>query len=264
MCRSRLTLLTLRYWSKVQADRQARQDRFKAEKAKEDATRQLEEISRLRDEAKMPAYAGEIDDCNVLVGWFKGKYGGGEIPSTNAGGKGATAQVQGVKELEIRKVENDFAGMTLKKKDEEELGGMFGGSTKGKKKGKKASTNGTATPTAEGATAAGAVNLPMSLLSALLALGIPPPSGKDDVQRTVDDLETKRAWFEANSQAKTKVSLLLLIESHADSEQAEVERVEKLVAKMQKKNALLAEGGEEDAVADAEEEGGRKEPTHSE
>ncbi|ORX37940.1 hypothetical protein BD324DRAFT_623892 [Kockovaella imperatae] len=253
-----------RYWTKVQADRQARQDRFKAEKAKEDAARQVEEISRLREEAKMPAYAGEIEDCNVLVGWFKGKYGGGEVPSTNAGGKGTTAQVQGVKELEIRKVENDFAGMTLKKKGgDEELDGMFGGSQKGKKKGKKAASSavngssGVATPASESATsaAAGGVNLPMSLLSALLALGIPPPSSKDDVQRTVDDLETKKAWFEANSQAKTK---------------AEIERVEKLVTKMQKKNALLAEGGEanddeidEEAVADAEEHGGRKEPLHT-
>ena len=163
----------------------------------------------------MPAYAGEIEDCNVLTGWFKGKYGGGDVPSTNTGDKGSTAiaALQGVKELEVRKVENDFAGMTLKKKEDEELGGFFSGSAKSKKKGKKSISgggvngSGTATPSsaAEGLTSAGAVNLPMSLLSALLALGIPPPSGKDDVQRTVDDLSTKKAWFEANSEAKTKV-----------------------------------------------------------
>ena len=156
----------------------------------------------------MPAYAGEIEDCSVLIGWFKGKYGGGEVPSTHAGAQTATTQLQGVKELEIRKVEGDFAGMTLKKKGEdEELGGFFGGSAKGKKGkgGKKGSAapSGTATPTAD----TGAVNLPMSLLSALLSLGIPPPSGKDDVQRTIEDLETKKAWFDANSTAKTKVCI---------------------------------------------------------
>lgn len=93
--------------------------------------------------------------------------------------------------------------MTLKKKGDDELGGLFGGAGKSKKKGgkKSAAASGTATPTTE----SGAINLPMSLLSALLSLGIPPPSGKEDVQRTVDDLETKKAWFEANSQAKTKV-----------------------------------------------------------
>jgi hypothetical protein len=66
----------------------------------------------------------------------------------------------------------------------------------------------------------------------------------------------------------------------ADGVQAEIERVEKLVVKMQKKNALLAEGDDvaetsdgilnADALADAEEAsaaptetGGAKEPTHS-
>ena len=143
-----------------------------------------------------------------MIGWFKGKYGGGEVPTTNAGGKGATV-LEGVKPLEVRQVESDFKGMTLKKKGEDdELEGFFGGSSKGKKgKGKKGSApaSGVATP-AEGGAASGSVNLPMSLLTALLSLGIPPPSGSGDVQRTVDDLETKKAWFEANSQAKTKAS----------------------------------------------------------
>lgn len=101
--------------------------------------------------------------------------------------------------------------MTLKKKGEEEMGGFFGGSAKNKKgkgKGGSKAASGAQTPTegAASSSGSGAVNLPMSLLSALLALGIPPPTGKDDVQRTIDDLETKRAWYEANSAAKTKVS----------------------------------------------------------
>lgn len=169
---------------------------------------------RLREEAKQPAFGAEIEDCKILTGWFQGKYGNGEVPSTNAAK--APVQVEGVKELERRKVEDDFKGMTLKKKDDEEMGGFFGGmGKKGKGKGKQAAggkgaaASGTATPTEGGAATpggSGAVNLPMSLLSALLALGIPPPTGKSDVQRTIDDLETKRAWYEANSSTKTKVS----------------------------------------------------------
>lgn len=199
-----------RYYAKVQAERTARQERFKAEKAKEEASRREEEIVRLREEAKAPAYAGEIEDCTVLIGWFKGKYNKGEVPSTHTGSSTAngigksTAALQGVKEHEIRQVDNDFKGMTLKKKGDDEMDGLFGGGFKSKKKGGKKSTNGsgTSTPVVEKPES---VNLPMSLLSALLALGIPPPSGKEDVQRTVDDLETKKAWFEANSEAKTKV-----------------------------------------------------------
>lgn len=204
------------YYAKVSADRQARQDRFKADKAAEDASRRDEEIDRLREEAKQPAFGAEIEDCKILTGWFTGKYGNGEVPSTNAAGKNQAVQVEGVKELERRKVETQFEGMTLKKKgDDEEMGGFFGGmggkgkKGKGKQAQKGAAASGTATPTADGASTpsgSGAVNLPMSLLSALLSLGIPPPTGKADVQRTVDDLETKRAWFEANSASKTKVS----------------------------------------------------------
>jgi len=44
--------------------------------------------------------------------------------------------------------------------------------------------------------------------------------------------------------------------------QAEIERVEKLVAKMEKKNKGGDEDVNEDAIADAE-EGGAKEPDHS-
>ncbi|WVR08233.1 hypothetical protein IAU60_005280 [Kwoniella sp. DSM 27419] len=248
-----------KYYAKVQADRQARQDKYKAEKAKEDASRREEEIVRLREEAKAPAFSSEIDDCNVLIGWFKGKYGSGEVPSTHGGNKSEEKVVEGVKALEIRKVDEDaFKGMTLKKKDdEEELGGFFGGA-KSKKKGKggkKGSASGLATPASQegGASTPGgssaAVNLPMSLLTALLNLGIPPPSGKDDVSRTIDDLETKKAWYEANSAAKTK---------------AEIERVEKLVAKLQKKkNAVLNEGDEDDEEEVPVEAGGAREPAHT-
>jgi hypothetical protein len=168
----------------------------------------------MREEAQAPAYQAEIEDTSVLIGWFKGKYGGGEVPSTNAA-KASSNPLEGVKEHEIRQVDSDFKGMTLKKKGEdEELGGFFGGGGKNKKKGGKkaatpASASGSQTPLSTEA-ASGAVNLPMSLLTALLSLGIPPPSGSQDVQRVITDLETKKAWFEANSAQKTKVRQLPL------------------------------------------------------
>jgi hypothetical protein len=224
----------------------------------------------MREEAKVPAYQAEIEDTAVLVNWFKGKYGGGEVPTTNAAKSSTTttSTLEGVKEHEIRQVDSDFKGMTLKKKgDDEELSGFFGGGGKSKKKGGKkggaAGASGSQTPLSSEA-AGGAVNLPMSLLTALLSLGIPPPSGKEDISRVINDLETKKAWFEANSASKTKVRIIHL--SFADvgtsaNTQAEIERVEKLVAKMEKKNKG-DDDTTEDALADAE-EGGAKEPNHS-
>lgn len=196
------------YHQKIAAIRQARNDRFKAEKAKEDAARREEEIVRLREEARAPAYAAEIEDARILINYFAGKYGVGEVPETSASAKEAASaapSIQGVKAIEVRKVEADFKGMQLKKKDEE-LEGFFGGSKKkkgGKKGGASAGASGAATPSASAASES--VNLPMNLLSALLAFGISPPSNKEDVARTVTDLETKKTWFEANSEAKTKV-----------------------------------------------------------
>lgn len=48
------------------------------------------------------------------------------------------------------------------------------------------------------------LNLPFSVLSAILALSIPPPTSSADVPRTVEDLKTKKAWFEANNDKVTK------------------------------------------------------------
>lgn len=225
------------YYAKVQAIRQARQDKFKAEKAKEDAARRDEEITQMREDAKVPAYTSEIEDCKLLINYLTGK-----SEDTQTAAEKKAADIAGVKALEVRKVESDFAGMRLKKKDEE-LEGFFGGSGKGKKKGRKGGNAGGSAASANGSGAAtpttpsnDAVNLPLGMLSALLAFGIQPPSGRDDVARTVSDLETKMAWFEANSAAQT---------------QKEIERVEKLVAKLQKKSADAAPDADKDADKDA-------------
>ncbi len=139
-----------------------------------------------------------------------------------------------------------------KKGDDEDSWGGFsgGGKKKGKFGGKKSTTDsGTATPSEDvPPTPSGAVNVPFALLSALLALSIPPPTTSADVSRCINDLETKKAWFEANSERKTK---------------EEIERVEQLVKKMQKKNeAVLAVKDGEEKVVEVN-GAGMKEPLHS-
>jgi hypothetical protein len=80
----------------VQEERKAKQDRFRQQKAEEDAARREEEIVRLRDEAKAPAFAAEIEDCGVLINWFNGKYGNGKVPETHGGGLSEKAVLDGV------------------------------------------------------------------------------------------------------------------------------------------------------------------------
>lgn len=205
----------------------------------------------MREEAQAPAYSREIEDCGVLIAWFQGKTGGKE-PETHAGAAAASSAaaqsaLEGVKKLEIRKVEDaPPAGMLLKKKgpDEDVFFAGSGGKRKGNKGNKSAS--GSNTPAAEpssSSSSSSAINLPMGLLTALLSLGISPPTGKDDTSRVVGDLEHKRDWFVANQERKTK---------------EEIERVEKLVEKLEKQGKLGGGNG------GAEEEGGAKEPVHSE
>jgi len=45
--------------------------------------------------------------------------------------------------------------------------------------------------------------MPLGTLTALLSLSIPPPSSKEEVSRVVDDLKTKKSWFEANQKRVT-------------------------------------------------------------
>lgn len=66
------------YRSAVDAERKAKNDKFKAERAAEDAARQTSTIERMREEAKEPAFDREIEDCGVLIGWFGRTYGSGE------------------------------------------------------------------------------------------------------------------------------------------------------------------------------------------
>lgn len=67
-----------RYRAKVDAERKAKNDRFRAERAAEDSARREEQIQRMREEAKEPAFGREIEDCGVLIGWFERQYGSGE------------------------------------------------------------------------------------------------------------------------------------------------------------------------------------------
>jgi len=150
------------------------------------------------------------------------------------------------------------------KKDRDDLEGWGafagnGGKKKGGKGGKKATATGTpaAAATASSSTPAAAsstssnISLPFSTLNTLLGFGISPPANRDDVPRVVNDLSTKKAWFEANQKRKTE---------------EEVERVEKQIQKMLKKNggAGGVEVEEPESITITKEAGGKKEPMHSE
>lgn len=176
-----------RYWSKVNEDRARRAERMRAQRAAEEAEKKKEIAERLREEAEAPAFQADIEDCQTLIDYLLGT--NTEAPTFKT--LSVKGELAGVPKLALRQV-SDAApeGIIRKKKGEDEEAYFVGKGKKGKK----------TTPKANGSTepATGQLNLPFSTLSALLSLSIPPPTGPGDTSRVVEDLKTKKAWFEAN------------------------------------------------------------------
>lgn len=186
----------------------------------------------MREEAAMPAFAQEIEDCDVLIAYF-----GGNATQSAAASKATPSSVPGAKQLDVRKVEADTSyGQAIKKKGSESAeDSYFAGSSAGEKKGKKqGSKKGKPlalgeSPADEDETPAAAarsdLKVPVGHLSALLSLSIPPPTSSADVPRVVENLKLKRRYFVENQDRKTK---------------ERIEEVEKRLGK-----AAIVDGGEE-------------------
>ncbi|KAF8309590.1 hypothetical protein DL93DRAFT_2117769 [Clavulina sp. PMI_390] len=217
-----------RYYKKVAEDRARRQERYATERAAAELEKRKEVAERLREEASVPAYQAEIEDCQTLIDTLGAKIGIGGTISTPALNLAASesSPIAGVPKLEVRTIEAPTDLVARKKKGDNEENYFVAS-----KKKKAAPTNGKATataaaPTEETSTPAAdtKLNLPYSTLSALLQLSIPPPTSTSDIPRAIEDLKTKKAWFEANQARVTKENI-----AKAD---AEIKRLEAASAKM--------------------------------
>ncbi|KAJ7771370.1 hypothetical protein DFH07DRAFT_714082, partial [Mycena maculata] len=182
-----------RYWAKVNDDRAKRAERLRAQRAAEELQKKQERAERIREEAEMPAFQAQIEDCQTLIDYFSGKSSGTVTFKTAS--LTTKADVAGVPKLEIRKVEAAPEGLVARKKKGEDEDAYFVGG-KGKGKGKKAPAKATDSPDATPSITQ--LNVPLPTLSALLSLSIPPPASNVDVPRVIEDLKTKKEWFEAN------------------------------------------------------------------
>ncbi|OCB84828.1 hypothetical protein A7U60_g8048 [Sanghuangporus baumii] len=200
-----------RYWAKVHEDRARRAERAREQRQAEEEAKRKEVAQRLREDAAMPAYQSQIEDCQTLIDYFSGKTTG-HIRLSMSEQPSSKGELAGVPKLEIRQVEADTAGLVARKKKSEKEDAYFvgGKAKKGGKKGKggaKAAVNGSgdgdATPTAS----SGSLNVPLSTLTALLSLSIPSPASAADIPRVVSDLQTKKAWFEANQARVTQENI---------------------------------------------------------
>lgn len=210
------------YNVKVRADREKRNVQYKEEKKAEEARRRKEEEVALREDAALPAYGKEIEDCDVLIRYFASKSSDGTEEAV-AEDEVSKKSLEGVKTLELRKIESDdaFAGAKIAKKKgdvDEEEGYFIGGGKKSKGKGKKKGkgtplslgdeeANGEANGSSGSAVKEAPLNIPLPMLSGLLALNIPPPTGASDVIRVVENLRLKKAFFVGDQKRKTQENI---------------------------------------------------------
>lgn len=182
-----------RYWSKLNEDRARRAERARAQRAEEEAQKKLSIAERLREDASLPAFQTQIEDCQTLIDALSGKSTANVALSSSL--LPAKLDVSGVPQLEIRQVDAVEDNMVARKKKGDNEESYFVGKAK---KGKKSPKSSTAPPTTSDT-----INLPYGQLSALLSLSIPPPTGQSEVPRVIEDLKTKKAWYEANQARQT-------------------------------------------------------------
>jgi hypothetical protein len=188
-----------RYWTKVNEDRAKRAERMRAQRQADESAKKLEIAERMREEASVPAFQAQIEDCQTLVDYFLGKTSGNVTFASTPASLAPKKDVAGVAKLELRKVEAEpQQGLVArKKKGEDEESYFVGGKGKKFRKGG-TKVNGASEASPAITSSSTQLNVPLATLSALLSLSIPPPTATADVPRVVEDLKTKKAWFEAN------------------------------------------------------------------
>lgn len=192
-----------KYYAKMTAERERRQEAQKKERQEADAIRQAHEDEEIRENAALPAFAKEIEDCDVLIRYFSGN--ASDAPAQAE----APAKDAAVPSLpEPRKADTSVpeGAVVARKKGEEEENYFVAASGK-KSKGKKAKGQKLTLDQADEASASGALHVPFGMLSALLALSIPPPMNQGDLARVVDNVKLKREYFVSNQTRQTKENI---------------------------------------------------------
>lgn len=189
-----------RYWKKVNEDRDRRAEKYRLQRAADEEAKRKEIIDDIREQAQVPAYETQIQDCQTLIDFFGKLQHGGAVAAAavaEANSLVAKSDVAGVPKLELRTIEIDENLVARKKKGEDEDNYFVGGKSKAKKGSKPP-------PAPKETDKPGQLNIPLGTLTALLSLSIPPPSSHAEIDRAIEDLKTKKVWYEANQARETE------------------------------------------------------------
>ncbi|WFD04202.1 multicopy suppressor of BFA (Brefeldin A) [Malassezia obtusa] len=213
-----------KFFAKMTAEREKRQEAQRKEREEADAIRQAHEDEEIRENAAIPAFSKEIEDCDVLIRYFSGNEAQA-APAAEEPAKDANSKVPSLPEPRQADTSVPEGAIVAPRKGEMEDYFVAGGKKKTgknkKSKGQKLSLN----DEEPSAGAGGSLHVPFGMLSALLALSIPPPLNHADLPRVVDNVKLKREYFLSNQARATKEN---------------IDKAEKQIADRQTKRAAAA------------------------
>jgi hypothetical protein len=237
-----------KHYQQVKEDRARRAEKLLAQKKAEEAEKKKAQAEQLLEDARHPAFAAEIQDCQTLIDYFSAKMGAADAAADAAPSSSlyTKTEVAGAPKLELRQV--DSTGLVLKKKKGENEENYFVAKKKPPPPKKGASTPAPAPPKENSSSSSSQqLQIPFGTLSGLLALSIPPPANAGDVPRVIDDLKTKKAWFQVNRMYFSHHFLIGLISWSCTEARVTKENISKAEAQI----AKLEKGKEsEEAPAD--------------
>ncbi|WFD34256.1 multicopy suppressor of BFA (Brefeldin A) [Malassezia cuniculi] len=176
-----------RHFARMTAERERRNAQIKAEREAAEIARQEQEEEQLREEAALPAFAKEIEDCDALINYFSSE--------SRTDDKAESASAAGTDAASSSVEASVPEGAVVVRRDEDNYFVAGGGKKKGNKKKSRAERD------------TNALNVPFGMLSALMSLSIPPPTNHADLPRVVDNIKLKREYFVSNQERATQENI---------------------------------------------------------
>jgi hypothetical protein len=180
-------------YENLNGDQARRAERRRAQKEAEEEKQKVC-VLQLQEEASRPAFQLKIEDCDMLIDFFSGK-STTTIVSSEKPEAGYAKPAREVRQVEA--APDNLTIVTRKKKGEEQVTYFVSG--RDENKGKKGPKVNGAAAAAEVPLSSSNVNLTFATLPTL-PLDVYPPSAvtQADMPHMVEDLMTKKAWFETN------------------------------------------------------------------
>ena len=188
-----------KYFARVHAERERRNEAIRKERLEASKARLAQEEQDMREEAAMPAFAKEIEDCDVLIRYFSGETDAQPQKKDAISTSSSSTALPTLPEMRRTDSAVPEGAVIARKKGEEEE--YFAGSAKKKGKNKKHHQ------VKQAESEYGALHVPFGMLSALLSLSIPPPANAADLPRVVDNIKLKREYFVSNQARQTEENI---------------------------------------------------------